>query len=342
MRRKLLWIVCVTIGCCLAVQAQTTNRLCVMSWNVQNLFDTLDDPENIFDDEFTPSGRQNWTHEAYQSKLKNLAWVIAQVKPDILGLAEVENRRVLADLQKVLKTEHKIELPEIIHREGGDTRGIETALLSRVKPESVSWLAANPAGREMTCATFRVGGAAVTVVMCHWKSKLVPKDKTEKEVTAVRIKEAEAVRGFIDAQMKADANAAIMVMGDFNDDMASPTLTQHALFFVGRDKLKSNPLALYNLASGLPESRRGTYNYKKQWEAIDSISVSQPMLAPLAARAWTVEPNTYAVFRDSKTLDKNGLPKAFRVVVPKASPSYTYGYSDHLPVSVDLWKRAEK
>ena len=339
MKKRVLWIVCITVGCWLTVFAQTaTNRLTVMAWNVHDLFDTEDDPDNPFDDEYTPTGRQNWTEAAYQGKLKNLAWAIAQIKPDILGVAEVENRRVLIDLQKELKTEHKIELPEIIHREGKDTRGIEVALMSRFKPESMSWLVENPTGREMACGTFKVDGALITIVMCHWKSKLVPKGKTEKEVTAVRIKEAEAVRAFIDGQMKKNTNAAIIVMGDFNDDITSPTLTEHALFFTDRGKLKTNPFALYNLASDLPESRRGTYNYKKQWEAIDSISVSQPMLAPLSSHTWTVEPNSYMVYRDSRLVDKNGLPKPFRSVVPKASPAYTYGYSDHLPVTVDLWK----
>jgi endonuclease/exonuclease/phosphatase family metal-dependent hydrolase len=309
-----------------------------MSWNVGNLFDADNDPDNVFDDEFTPKGKMNWTKEAYLGKLKNLAWVIAQVKPDILGLAEVENRRVLVDLQKLLKEVHKFDLPEIVHREGTDARSIEVALLSRHKPESMSWLAGNPYGREMVCGTFKVDGAPVTVVMCHWKSKLIPKGKIEREITALRINEAKIVRGFIDEQMKKDKNAAIVVMGDFNDDYTSPTLTEHALFFADRGKLKSSPSALYNLAADLPEAKRGTYCYKKQWEAIDSLSVSQPMLAPLSSRAWAVEPNTYEVFRDSRLIDKNGNPKGFRVVVPKAAPRYTYGYSDHLPVVTWLWK----
>ena len=339
MKRKGLLIFCVAIGCW-ASYAQTTNRICIMSWNIQNLFDTEDDPDNPMDDEYLPEGKQNWTTDAYQSKLKNLAWAIAQVKPDILGVAEVENRRVLVDLQQVLKAEHKHELPEIIHREGKDTRGIETALLSRFKPEAVSWLTANPTGREMTCGTFRVDGASFTVVMCHWKSKLIPQGMTEQEVTALRVNEALAVRGFIDGQMRSDTNAAILVMGDFNDDFASPTLTGQALFLLDREGLKSNPSALYNLAADVAESRRGTYYYNRRWEAIDSISVSQPMLAPLSSRAWTIEPNAYMVYRDSRLTDyRNGSPRGFRVIVPKEAPRYTYGYSDHLPVTTLLWKR---
>ena len=308
-----------------------------MSWNVGNLFDAEDDPANPFDDEYTPAGPRNWTVDAYQAKLKNLAWVIAQVKPDILGIAEVENRRVLIDLQKVLKSEFKYELREIIHREGPDTRGIDVALLSRFKPESTSWLSEKP-GREMACGRFRVDGASVMVVMCHWKSKLIPEGKTDMEVTAARVNEAKVVRGFIDKQLNKNEDAAILVMGDFNDEVTSPTLTEHAAFVVVKDKLKSNPRALYNLAADVPESKRGSYRYKQRWESIDSISVTQPMLAPLSSSAWSAEPNSYAVYRDSRLIDKNGYPKGFRVVVPKDRPSYTYGYSDHLPVTVMLWK----
>ena len=337
--KRWLAILCIIAGGGVAVHAQTTNRLCVMAWNVGNLFDAKDDPDNPFDDEFTPTGAQNWTEEAYQSKLKNLAWVIAQVKPDILGVAEVENRRVLVDLQQTLKKEHAFEIPEIIHREGPDYRGIEVAILSRLKPESMAWLPGNPSGREMACGVFQKGGASFTIVMCHWKSKIVPKGTTEQAVTAQRVHEASVVRTFLDGQLRQNPNVALLVMGDFNEDFASPTLTRHALFLTDRAKLKSSPAALYNLAADLPESKRGTYRYKQHWEAIDSISVSQPMLAPLSPGAWTVEPNAYTVYRDSRLVDKNGNPKGFRAVVPKDRERYTYGYSDHLPVTVELWKR---
>jgi predicted extracellular nuclease len=68
-------------------------------YNVENLFDTIDDPTNAQDDEFTPQGRLNWTPDRYQKKLDGLEQVIGAMQyPAILGLCEVENAKVIEDL----------------------------------------------------------------------------------------------------------------------------------------------------------------------------------------------------------------------------------------------------
>ena len=80
-------------------------------WNVENLYDTIDDPA-INDAEFLPSAKNAWNSERYNTKLKNTAQVILAINggsgPDILGMAEVENRGVLVDL--TTKTDLKKEL----------------------------------------------------------------------------------------------------------------------------------------------------------------------------------------------------------------------------------------
>ena len=48
-------------------------------YNLENLFDTEDDPDNPGDDEFLPNGPYSWTPEKYQQKLRNLAKVIAKL-----------------------------------------------------------------------------------------------------------------------------------------------------------------------------------------------------------------------------------------------------------------------
>jgi predicted extracellular nuclease len=63
-------------------------------WNVENLFDLLDDPHTN-DNEFAIDGKKNVTQEIYDLKLKNMAEVIDALDTDILGLCEIENRFVL-------------------------------------------------------------------------------------------------------------------------------------------------------------------------------------------------------------------------------------------------------
>ena len=40
-------------------------------YNVENLFDTINNPD-VNDEEYTPTGTQNWTYPKYKQKLKNL------------------------------------------------------------------------------------------------------------------------------------------------------------------------------------------------------------------------------------------------------------------------------
>ncbi len=76
----------------------------VAFYNVENLFDYEDDPL-IFDEDYTPEGKNSWTKEIYEDKLSKLAKVISEIgadvtgtPPAIIGVSEIENRRVLEDL----------------------------------------------------------------------------------------------------------------------------------------------------------------------------------------------------------------------------------------------------
>jgi len=316
----------------------TATTLRVVAWNVENLFDTADDPDNPGDDEFTPEGRQMWTEQVYRIKLDHLAEIIAAMQPDIIGLAEVENRRVLEDLRQTLADAYDYHLPEIVHREGNDHRGIEVALLSKYKPSATRWLIGNPKGREMVCSTFSTGESSLTLIMCHWKSKLVSAGMTVQDVDNIRIREARVARRTFERILRDNPRAAVMVMGDFNDDVASPILTDEGSLTLSRDAPKANPLCLYNLSAGLPEDARGTYYYfpKKVWNSLDSMSVSAGMLDP-GSGTWTVQEGSYQIFKYPEHVDKEGTPKSFRLIRPRTgTPFYIYGYSDHFPVMVTL------
>ncbi|MCV6630834.1 MAG: endonuclease/exonuclease/phosphatase family protein, partial [Flavobacteriaceae bacterium] len=118
----------------LNAQDQKKARLrTVAFYNVENLFDTIDQA-NVADDARTPKGRYAWHQGRYYHKLHQLARVIANLNPkqdfsgpDILGVAEIENKSVLKDLseQKLLRGQYY----KFIHKDSPDVRGIDVAFL---------------------------------------------------------------------------------------------------------------------------------------------------------------------------------------------------------------------
>lgn len=69
----------------------------VMFYNLENFFDTINDPE-VLDDEFTPEGPKQWNSAKYNRKLGNIERVLFdlaaadKVYPAVIGVSEVENR----------------------------------------------------------------------------------------------------------------------------------------------------------------------------------------------------------------------------------------------------------
>ena len=115
-------------------------------YNLENLFDTLDTPGKL-DEEFTPKGTKLYNTAMYTDKLTRLSTVISMLGKDVspdgiamLGVAEVENRKVLEDLvaQPLLKD---MDL-HIIHYESEDFRGIDVGLL--YQPKYFTPISSNP------------------------------------------------------------------------------------------------------------------------------------------------------------------------------------------------------
>ena len=326
---------------CVTCVFGASNTVVVASWNVENLFDTEDDPANEGDDGYTPHGWSRWTPARYALKLEHLADIIFAMRPDVLCLIEVENRRVLEDLVKTLKVRHQYDLPAIMHREGGDKRGIDVALLAAKAPVATNWLSAVSGQRDVLVCDFVFEERPLTVLVNHWKSQLGKKEESD----AIRRKEAQAVRAYIDRRLKADPAAALLVAGDFNDRPESPILTEVAGFVMDESRVRTDPAFhfLFNLTGWLPEEARGTYYYSpaKQWNTMDSMSVSRGLLdggAP--ASFWRARRGTYRIFKTPAQCSESGAPLPFRRVRNKeVGDVYLTGYSDHFPVRLEIESR---
>ena len=88
---------CLSLSGC----TQTAQSGRVIFYNTENFFDTIKDPKTD-DAEFTPAGKDHWTSDRYQTKLEHISKVLAAIcdrdAPLVIGLSEVENKKVSEDL----------------------------------------------------------------------------------------------------------------------------------------------------------------------------------------------------------------------------------------------------
>ena len=106
MKYILIVISCLISSTLLYGQNKNYQVAVVSFYNFENCFDTINDPKKM-DEDFLPNGPYHYTSEIYHRKLHNLASVISQLGteltpdgPALLGTAEIENDRVLEDLEK--------------------------------------------------------------------------------------------------------------------------------------------------------------------------------------------------------------------------------------------------
>ncbi len=314
------------------ISQPTTDHYRIAFYNVENLFDTIDAPDK-FDEEFTPSGRNNWTTERYQKKLEQLNKVFAEMRyPAIIGLAEIENALVLSDLCKVMQEKSNFEY-QFKHVESPDKRGIDCALLYRTKqfdpvgmdyiripfPEAIS---GDPdyTSRDIIYVKGLISkGDTLHCFVNHWPSRRGGLKKSEPR----RMHVARYLRRFTDSLYQANVQANIILMGDFNDEPDNRSITQIL-------KTRDNPPSFYNLMDPLDQAGLGSYNYRGNWNMLDQILVS-----PALKNGKSLSAGKAQIFDPEWLFFKH--PKFGRT--PNRTyggPNYYGGYSDHLPVYVDL------
>jgi len=307
-----------------------------MSYNVENLFDTIDDPHKI-DNEFLPEGKKKWGTKYYNEKLNHLAKVISSVDekklPELIALVEIENQTVLEDLiqQKALKKGHY----QIVHHESPDRRGIDVALLYNAKKFVVineHFYKVEIEGdnyfktREIlyTKGIFKATGDTLHIFVNHWPSRRGGQAKSQHK----RFEAAQTLRRITDSLFKADANPNIMIMGDFNDEPLDNSLV---------DVLEAKPVNdvkngyLYNLSLELQTKNDGTYYYwkTKKWNMLDQLIVSGDMIN--STEGLQIKNYDTGILRHDFFLYKNSDD----VMTPAKTfggKKYYGGYSDHLPI----------
>lgn len=304
-------------------------------YNVENLFDTADDAKKR-DEDFTPSGKNVWTKDKYKEKLNHLARVIDYMgQPGLMGLAEVENQSAIKDLIK----ESAINDAKyaIVHQESPDFRGIDVALLYSTDeyklvsrnfiqidfPENI---VTNYTTRDLLHATLQNNKKEyIHVFVCHWPSRRGGVKESEPK----RVYVAQQLRKEIDKIFNEFDNNHVIVMGDLNDEPSNKSVNQ----ILSAKPEVSDPKSesLYDLVYEFDREGLGTHNYRGEWNMLDHIIVSGSLLDGKG----TDVKNTQ-IFNRDWMLFFHKKSNQYRPNRTFSGGKYYGGYSDHLPVSVEI------
>ena len=340
-------------GAALSAGAAPPATLRVASYNVENLFDAQVNQPVIpltgapGDADWCAASWRHWTESRYRTKLDRIAWAIAQMKPDIVALQEVENRGVVEALAETLDKKHGWKMPHVAHHDTDDPRGIDTAILSRY-PLSDERYAGHRGRRGLLGATVDVGGVPLTVFACHWKSQIG--DEASNRET--RAREAKTLRREMERLLEEEPSASFVALGDFNENPDGPSFSKALLAAKNRIAAIASldrpvgEFRPYNLILDIPAGKRGSFFYARhhKWLAIDGIVVAPAMLLPAGSPgpAWRAGgPAETETFARPEMRWHDGRPYAYRRARvyedgssgdDVADESSYGGYSDHFPV----------
>ncbi len=302
-------------------------------YNTENFFDIY--PDTVLNyNQYTPDGDHHWTQKKYKTKLKNIYKVIAALggwhNVTVMGFAEIENRSVLDDL--INKTPLKRAGYKIVHFESHDHRGIDVGLIYNpgrfipVHAHKIPVTDKNDTGfhtRDILYVKGVLQGDTVHIFVNHWPSRYGGMMQTagKRKLAAMVLKQT------VDSVCNVNINANILVMGDLNDnpdDESVSVLTS-----------KNDECALVKLpwktAYGLAE---GSLKHASQWAVFDQILVSKGLKG--GTNKVALRTPAFTVFDAGFLLEKDVKNQGYTTNRTYKGFVYHGGYSDHLPVFIDL------
>lgn len=303
----------------LKAQAGVREKLCFVWYNVENLFYPEDDTA-AGDEEFTPQGPRHWTWSRYRDKLTALAKVIIASgrgePPELVGLCEVENSRVLVDL-----CSHPILSPycySYLHRESQDHRGMDVACLIRkgsmevLHWECIAFALPVTRTRDLMHISLNIDADTLDLFLLHLLSKYGGAGAT----ADLRRAQAGQLAAYMDSVFTERQKGLIMAVGDFNETFQGYAMEPLSLARFGGDSLTVLQ----------PEGGGGSYKYRGRWIPIDQVLVLQSFPASIRISSLQLSP---LLIEDLEYGGKK--PK-------RCYEGYRYqgGISDHLPLLIDF------
>ncbi|HEY6626010.1 MAG TPA: hypothetical protein VIZ21_03570 [Ignavibacteriaceae bacterium] len=338
MKKLFITIIVLIVPVLVTCQSQTDN-IYLAFWNLQNLFDTIDDPA-IDDEEFLPESELDWTEDRLDKKMYNLARVIREMNngngPDILGVCEVENQAVLDSMINKFLPDLKYKTAYL---ESPDNRGIDNGLIFKAEKFRFLNVQADTVHLSDGWPTRLIFGAnllsnenkKITVFVNHWPSR----SGGQLESEANRVAAAQTLRNSVDRIFQTDSIANIFIIGDFNDDPVDvsvlETLVAHPVKCdsLNLDYEIESRNELYNLSYEAYEKGEGSYKYRDTWNMLDQIIVSESIVI---GNDFNYICNSFQVFKPELIVTRSGQYEGTPFPT-YGGRRYLGGYSDHFPVT---------
>lgn len=299
--------------------SERKDSVLIVFWNLENFFDYMDQGGGDSDKEFSSFGSRHWNKKRFFSKCDAVAKTIFHLSgrygrmPDVIGLAEIENRQVLSRLVgQTLLRKHGYG---IIHFESSDRRGIDVAILYRKNVftlSSTSIITPEYNGKLLNtrdiihAELLLASGGSLDVIVNHHPSKYGGADESDYRRTVV-MKNLRILCDSLDSDN-------IIAMGDFNDTPDAPQ------FRIMDD-------ILINKSIGLYERGEGTIRYEGRWELIDMFLVSPEL-----------DSRTYMeICKVPFLMTWDRKHPGYKPLRTYSGPRYSGGVSDHLPIVMKVF-----
>lgn len=343
MKEKVIKLIILLVLFTNIAKCQTVNKetLYFAQFNVENLFDALDDPETN-DAEFLPESDKFWTEGKVNMKLNNLAKVISYMNngkgPDVLGIEEVENFNMMKRLCYALQGRDYISA----HRDSKDARGIDVGLIYDRKVFQIEdlktievLLPTKYPTRDILHVTLKhkKSGEIIHFFVNHWPSRLGGKEKSDVNRAAA----AGTLKSALELLFEESPNANVVLLGDFNDEPQDESILKvlNAQDFKCGVKHESN--TLLNLAYKKAEHEDGSYLYARNWDMIDQIIVSSALND---GKGIEYECDSYEIVKPDYMIIESGDRKG-GALPTYMGKKYIGGFSDHFPVGASFYIKAD-
>ena len=312
----------------------------IVSYNVENLFDTCHDAG--FDDyEFLPQSDRAWGSRRYWKKQGDLSRVIAAASGpspvELVALCEVENDTVVRDLAKRTKL-YRMGYEYLVTR-SRDARGIDVALLYqperfKVIKDSALRIPFDEKYGRYTRDIYHISGRlpnadTLDLVLNHWPSRRGGAKTTED----FRVSVGRFLRSYADSLLRIRQHPNLVFVGDFNDEYSNPSIAKGLGAVPLKEKSEGNYVVL---SAGMKAENhiRGTYKYRGDWNQLDQVIVNRDLLN--RKRRVHVAPRACRILSFPFLLEKDETHGGVKPRRTYLGPIYKGGISDHLPLMLEL------
>jgi hypothetical protein len=300
-------------------------------YNVENLFDTKDDTLTD-DNEFLPDGPMHWTETRYWKKINSIYKVLAAAgewnPPALAGFCEIENRNVLQSL--VYDTWLSKYQYGIVTGESKDPRGIRPGIIYRkdlmklIYTGNIEPISPGEFRSRMILYTkWLIGGDTIHLFLNHWPSRrrgVLAEEKTRQAIKSVLGNSVDSL------YERSEGSVKIIIAGDFNcspDDLEINKICK-----------KGGSPKLIDLSAPSAARGEGTFRYRGKWEMIDQVIISDGILNALSGIYTNAD--LLKIFKPDFLMQKDPGYPGFMPFPTYRGFSYQGGFSDHLPVIIDL------